>query len=199
MCYPGYGPLLSAPQPVALRQRIPGEYQGKTCRLERRNRTTRWLRPPTVRDKRAKRWDPWENQGIGCSVDEPGRPRVRLPPLRRRTCGGNHRRVARAIPRGSLKTQQCVKSQCFTTPSTGRAQRASARGARPQRRYLEHPDESRMSQQRHRVGPWCRPSSPSSLGEVGEPRRPRGWRVLMRAKSSPRPAPRDNARNLDDL
>ena len=28
--------------------------------------------------------DPRENQGIGCSVDEPGRPRVRLPPLRRR-------------------------------------------------------------------------------------------------------------------
>jgi hypothetical protein len=143
--------------------------------------------------------DPRENQGIGCSVDEPGRPRVRLPPLRRWDLRREPQESRKGDPTRLLENSTVCEKPVLHDPVNGSGTAGTSPRCTTATTVLGTSGRTRMSQQRHRVGPWCRPSSPSSLGEDGEPRRPRGWRVLMRAKSSPRSAPRGNARNLDDL
>jgi hypothetical protein len=132
---------------------------------------------------------PWDSSGaIGRSVDEPGRPEVPWPPLWRRDLIGNHQGSRGASRRGSLKTQQCVKSQCSEPRQWGRARAGSSRLARPRRRFMEHPGK-RMSQQQRCLGAILGIAHPHELARGdGEPRWPLAVAEFrMRAKSPARP------------
>src|SRR5574341_608519 len=130
----------------------------------------------------------WRNQGIGRSVDEPGRPRVRLPPLRRRDLRGEPPGESpRAIPPRLLENSTVCEKPVLQPRQTGQAQRAPAQRASSQSDGTWHIRATDEPAQRHRVG----------LGAVHSPRARstrmvsldvrKGVEFQKRAKSSPPP------------
>src|SRR5574341_163106 len=95
----------------------------------------------------------WRNQGIGRSVDEPGRPRVRLPPLRRRDLRGEPPGESpRAIPPRLLENSTVCEKPVLQPRQTGQAQRAPAQRALSQSDGTWNIRATDEPAQRHRVG-----------------------------------------------